>query len=144
MLENEIEIREMTIEDIDQALDLWKKSFNAGFSSGFDTYEIIEKYLIRNKGFSTVACLADKTLIGALMCGHDGRRGSIYHTAVHTQYRRKSIGKIMEQRSLDLLRQIGITSGFLFINVKNPGSKEFWTNIGWEVIEDVKYLYKEF
>ena len=50
----------------------------------------------------------------------------------------------MEQRSISQLKNIGITTGFLFININNPGSKEFWTSIGWTVVEDVKYLYKQF
>lgn len=83
-------------------------------------------------------------IVGALMCGHDGRRGSIYHTAVYDEYRNKGIGKRMEQRSLEELRRVGITTGFLFINVNNPGSEEFWNSIGWTVIPNIKYLYKEF
>lgn len=30
------------------------------------------------------------------------------------------------------------------IKVNNPGSQKFWNSIGWTVIPDVKYLYKEF
>lgn len=78
------------------------------------------------------------------MCGHDGRRGSIYHTAVDKKYRFLGIGRKMEERSLEELKKLGISTGFLFINVNNPGSKEFWESIGWTVINDVKYLYKEF
>lgn len=141
---NEINIREMTINDIDEALAIWRKAFNAGFSSSFDTHDTIERYLNRNPGFSTVACQENGQIVGALMCGHDGRRGSIYNTAVIPEYRNQGIGRLMQNRSLKALSEIGIHSCFLFINVKNPGSKEFWTKIGWEVIEDVKYLYKSF
>jgi hypothetical protein len=47
---NEINIREMTINDIDEALAIWRKAFNAGFSSSFDTHDTIERYLNRNPG----------------------------------------------------------------------------------------------
>jgi len=143
-MSNKIIIREMLEKDIDGALNLWKVSFNEGFSIGFDTKQCIQNYLIRNPGFSSVTCTGDNKIIGALMCGHDGRRGSIYHTAVHKNYRKKGIGHKMEQRSISQLKDVGITTGFLFININNPGSKEFWTSIGWSVIEDVKYLYKQF
>ena len=46
--------------------------------------------------------------------------------------------------SLAELKKVGITTGFLFINVNNPGSQEFWNSIGWTVIPDIKYLYLEF
>ncbi len=136
-------IRTMNEDDIPAALELWRMSFNRGFSEHFDTENIIQKYLQRNNGLSSVAYIDDK-LVGALMCGHDGRRGSIYHTAVYPEYRGHGIGKQLEQHSLDKLKQEGINTGFLFISEKNPGSKEFWKTIGWNVIEDIKYLYKEF
>ncbi len=139
----DISIKVMNESDIEDALELWKKSFNRGFSEGFDTTESISRYLERNPDLSTVAYVGDQ-LVGALMCGHDGRRGSIYHTAVYPEYRGMGIGKQMEKRSLDELRSIGITTGFLFINVNNPGSREFWEANDWQVIEDVRYLYKEF
>lgn len=143
-MNKEIIIRDMRESDLEEALKLWRISFNAGFSAGFDTMEILTKYLKRNPGFSTVAYTKDGELAGALLCGHDGRRGSIYHTAVYKEYRNMGIGKRMEQRSLAELKKVGIKSGFLFINVKNPGSQEFWTSIGWSVIQDIRYLYKEF
>lgn len=143
-MKEKIIIREMRETDLDLALNLWKISFNAGFSSHFDTKEQLTKYLIRNPGLSTVACLKTGELIGALLCGHDGRRGSIYHTAICTEFRNKGFGRMMEQRSLMELKKIGISTGFLFINIKNPGSEEFWKSIGWTIINDIKYLYKEF
>ena len=140
----EIEIRAMEEHDLDQALDLWKVSFKAGFSSEFDTKDRLSYYLKRNPSLSTVACLKNGKLIAALLCGHDGRRGSIYHTAVSNEYRKKGIGRKMEERSLLELKKTGITTGFLFINTNNPGSKNFWQSLGWKVIKDVKYLYKQF
>lgn len=93
---------------------------------------------------SSVACTKEGEIVGALMCGHDGRRGSIYHTAVYDEYRNEGIGRRMEQRSLEKLKEVGITTGFLFINVNNPGSEDFWNSMGWTVIPDIKYLYKQF
>ncbi len=130
--------------DLDEALKLWRISFNVGFSEGFETKEILIRYLNRNPELSSVACTKSGEIVGALMCGHDGRRGSIYNTAVYEKYRNKGIGRKMEQRSLEELKKAGITTGFLFININNPGSEEFWNSIGWATISNIKYLYKEF
>lgn len=143
-INNEIVIRAMKESDLDEALKLWRISFKAGFSTHFDTKEILIKYLNRNPELSSVACTKGGKIVGALMCGHDGRRGSIYHTAVYDEYRNKGIGREMEKRSLEELKKVGITTGFLFINTNNPGSEAFWNSIGWTVIPDIKYLYKEF
>lgn len=137
-------IRELRASDLDAALKLWNVSFSAGYSGQFDTKERLLTYLERNPNLSSVACLQSGELVGALLCGHDGRRGSIYHTAVYEKYRQNGIGRRMEERSLSELRQVGISTGFLFINVRNPGSAQFWQSIGWKMIEDVRYLYKEF
>ncbi len=143
-MNDEIVIRAMKEADLEEALRLWKISFNAGFSINFDTEEVLVKYLNRNPELSSVACTKGGKIVGALMCGHDGRRGSIYHIAVYDEYKNKGIGRRMEQRSLVELKKVGITSGFLFININNPGSEEFWNSIGWTVIPEIKYLYKEF
>lgn len=140
----DIIIREMQRDDITAARQLWVNAFHAGYSSAFDTEAVIHRYLDRNPNLSTVASTKDGTLVGALMCGHDGRRGSIYHTAVHPDYRHQGIAKRMEQRSISALRAIGITTGFLFIHIKNEGSQAFWHSMGWETIEDIRYLYKQF
>lgn len=143
-MDDKIVIRAMEDSDLDDALKLWRISFNAGFSTNFDTKETLIKHFNRNPGLSSVACSRYGEMVGALLCGHDGRRGSIYHTAVYSEYRNKGIGRRMEQRSLDKLKEVGITSGFLFININNPGSEEFWNSIGWTTISDIRYLYKEF
>jgi len=51
-----IVIRVMQESDLEEALKLWRISFNAGFSTNFDTKEILIKYQIRNPEFSSVAC----------------------------------------------------------------------------------------
>lgn len=137
-------ITTMTVKDLPEAIKLWSISFKAGYSSGFDTAERLTLYLKRNPGLSSVAKNSKGELIGALLAGHDGRRGSIYHTAVYPQYRGKGIGRTLQERSINALKKEGITTGFLMISTHNPGSREFWENTGWKVIDHIRYLYKEF
>ncbi|WP_434006924.1 GNAT family N-acetyltransferase [Paenibacillus konkukensis] len=51
---------------------------------------------------STVAEI-DQIIVGTVLCGHDGRRGTLYHVAVAEEHRRKGIAKEMVERSLSLL-----------------------------------------
>lgn len=55
-MNDEIVIREMKESNLEEALKLWIISFNAGFSTNFDTKEILIKYLNRNPECSSVAC----------------------------------------------------------------------------------------
>jgi ribosomal protein S18 acetylase RimI-like enzyme len=47
--------------------------------------------LAGNPGLSLVAEL-DGAVVGAVLCGHDGRRALIYHLAVAASLRRRGIG----------------------------------------------------
>ena len=67
-------IRTMTIEDYEQVHDLWMKIHGFGIRSVDDSKEGVERFLKRNPTTSVVAVEDDK-IVGAILCGHDGRRG---------------------------------------------------------------------
>jgi ribosomal protein S18 acetylase RimI-like enzyme len=62
-----------------------------------------------------VACQENGKIVGTLMCGHDGRRGSIFNTAVIPEYQNHGIGSLMQNRSLNALSEIGIHSCFFYL-----------------------------
>ena len=66
-------IESMTIDYYDEVIALWKASKNIGLTSA-DEREKIKSSLVRNSGMSFVAKENDY-IIGAALCGHDGRRG---------------------------------------------------------------------
>ncbi len=138
-----VTIESMTGTDYDEAMRLWKETPGLGVSAGFDTRERIAAYLARNPGLSTVARDEGK-MIGTVMCGHDGRRGSLYHVVVRPEYRGQGIAQKMIERCLDGLRAQGIHNGFLFVHTANQEAAAFWTHIGWQVVPHVQYYYKEF
>ena len=139
----EIIIDEMRADDICEACALWYSIPELGVARSFDTHKRIRAYLKRNPGFSTVARKDDR-IVGAVMCGHDGRRGSFYHTGVLPEFRRHGIAKRMVERSLSHLREVGITTAFLFTHEKNFTAQAFWKGTGWEHCPWVQYRYREF
>ena len=75
-----IETREFRIDDYDAAVELWKGVEGVEIAEG-DSREDIAQYILRNAGLSRVA--TDGTaVVGIAPCGHDGRRGHIYHLAL--------------------------------------------------------------
>ena len=40
-----------------------------------------------------MVAVEDQKIVGAILCGHDGRRGCMYHVCVHEDYRMQGIGK---------------------------------------------------
>ena len=61
----------------------------------------------RNPGISVVAEM-DGRVVGAILCGHDGRRGCLYHVCVHEDYRMHGIGRAMVVHCMNALQQEGI------------------------------------
>jgi putative acetyltransferase len=133
-----IEIRELTLDDYAQVLELWKASEGIGLSSA-DTRERISEYLERNPGMSFVACDGSR-VIGAVLCGHDGRRGYLHHMAVAAEYRRLGIGKQLTQRSLASLRNHGIERCHLFVHDDNDAALKFWPSVGWFERTDLRMM----
>jgi putative acetyltransferase len=119
----------MTIDDYDAVLALWQASEGVGLSDA-DSRESIAGYLTRNPGHSFVAEV-DGALVGAVLCGHDGRRGYIHHLAVHPNYRRQGIGQELVTYCLAALREAGIQKCHLFVFDGNRNGRAFWQNIGW-------------
>jgi ribosomal protein S18 acetylase RimI-like enzyme len=124
------EIREMTIDDYDKSIALWRVTEGMWLSEA-DSRDSIAYYLNRNPDLSFV-CIDDEKIIGTVLCGHDGRRGYMYHVAVDPEYRGKSIAKKLVNCSLDKLRLSGITKCHLMVIENNEIGNRFWTQSGWQ------------
>ena len=117
----ETSIREMTIGDYKTVYDLWKNTEGMDLSDA-DSLESITRFLKHNPGLSFVA-VSEGEIVGAALCGHDGRRGYLHHLAVRKSYRRQGIGRSLVWRCLYVLMRAGISKTCLFIfddNVPKP------------------------
>jgi ribosomal protein S18 acetylase RimI-like enzyme len=124
-----IQIREMSIEDYQPVYALWEVSEGVGLSDA-DSKEGIKHFLERNPGLSFVA-IDRGQLVGAALCGHDGRRGYIHHLTVAESHRRQGIGKSLVGRCMFALMQIGIAKCHLFVFGENQDAIKFWHKVGW-------------
>lgn len=123
-------LAEMTIEEYDKSIDLWKQTDGLALSEA-DSRESIAFYLERNPGMSYV-CKDGENVIGTILCGHDGRRGYIYHVAVDPAYRGNSIGRRLVESSLKKLNQAAITKCHIMVIADNEIGNRFWTKTGWQ------------
>lgn len=121
--------REMTMDDYAPALELWRATEGMGLSDA-DSEVAIALFLKRNPGLSFV-CVEDGQLIGTMLCGHDGRRGFIYHGAVHRDHRGKGIARQLMNLCVDGLRKQGIAKCHLFVVEDNESGSRFWEHAGW-------------
>jgi ribosomal protein S18 acetylase RimI-like enzyme len=125
-----LEIRAFREDDIAAALGLWKATEGIGLSEA-DSPEGIAQFLRRNPGLSLVAHEGGET-VATLLCGHDGRRGTLYHLVVQESHRRSGLGRTLVRRCLSELRALGILRCVLFTYRENTSGRGFWLRIGGE------------
>ncbi len=129
-------IRSMKTEDYQEVYKLWECIKGFGLRSLDDSREGVDKFLRRNPGLSQVAVYGGR-IVGSILCGHDGRRGCLYHVCVHPDFRKRGIGRTMAREALHALKEEGICSVSLIAFKNNAGGNAFWKTIGWEFREDI-------
>jgi ribosomal protein S18 acetylase RimI-like enzyme len=129
----EIQTREFAIDDYDAAIQLWRRVEGLDIAEG-DDRESITHFLARNAGLSRVAIDGSK-MAGVALCGHDGRRGYIYHLAVDPTYQRRGLGKRLVDECLDGLRRAGLTRANIMVADDNSRGRDFWKRCGWEELD---------
>jgi len=131
-MSDNIKTREFSINDYDAALELWQRVEGLEIAEG-DDRESVANFLARNPGLSRVA--TDGTaIIGIALCGHDGRRGYIYHLAVDPAYQARGFGKRLMNECLDGLRLAGLKRALILVADDNPRGRKFWRRCGWEEV----------
>lgn len=145
-MEQQLVIRAMTQEDYDGVYALWMTIKGFGIRSVDDSREGVERFLMRNPGISVVAEYkssgeeSDKgEIVGAILCGHDGRRGCLYHVCVREDFRMKGIGKSMVVYCMEALKAEQINKVSLIAFTQNDVGNAFWKTIGWTKREDLNY-----
>lgn len=131
-------LRVMTIDDYDEVYALWKQIHGFGIRSVDDSREGIDIFLKRNPTTSVVA-VEDGKIVGAILCGHDGRRGCLYHVCVDEKYRMRGIGKSMVVFAMEALKAEKINKVSLIAFTKNDIGNAFWNEIGWTKRHDLNY-----
>lgn len=131
-------IRSMTIEDYPKVQALWRSIRGFGIRSIDDSEEGVRRFLARNPGISVVA-EQDGKIVGAILCGHDGRRGCLYHVCVREDHRMQGIGKAMVVFCMEALKKEQINKVSLIAFTRNDVGNAFWKQIGWTKREDLNY-----
>ena len=131
-------IRTMRKEDYDQVYDLWMSIHGFSIRRLDDSREGVARFLRRNPDTSVVA-VADGKVVGAILCGHDGRRGCLYHVCVREEYRMPGIGKAMVVACMNALKKEEISKVSLIAFTANDVGNAFWKRIGWTKREDLNY-----
>jgi putative acetyltransferase len=133
-------IRPMAIEDHAAVLELWEATDGVGLGDS-DTRPAIASYLERNRGLSLVT-VVEGAIVGAVLCGHDGRRGYIHHLAVAMPHRGRGHGRALVDACLDGLHADGIAKCTIVVYADNAEGGAFWTRVGWAERDDLRIMQR--
>ena len=136
-----IQLRPVVEQDLPGLLAFWARTPGVGLNES-DTPECLKIYLDRNPGLSVIA-LDGENIAGAVLCGHDGRRGYLYHLAVADKFRRQALGRQLVDRCLARLRAEGIQRCTIFLVAGNAHGEAFWRQTGWFERTDLKAFAKD-
>src|SRR5437762_848196 len=127
-----VRIRQFRIDDYEAAVRLWNTAEGIEIAEG-DAKADVALFLKRNATLSQVA-MVGKEIVAVVMCGHDGRRGHIYHLAVAPAFQRRGLANRLVAECLARLRAVGIQRAIILVAGDNACGRSFWRSAGWEEI----------
>ena len=133
-----MEIRHMQMADYDSVYSLWLSCPGMGLNDLDDSREGVARYLARNPTTCFVATEHGR-VVGAILAGHDGRRGYISHTAVSPACQRQGIGKRLVTAAIGALRAEEIPKVNLVVFARNGPGNAFWEKLGFTERPDLIY-----
>lgn len=134
-------IRPFRLADYPAAYALWQSTEGVGLNES-DTEPAIAAFLDRNAGLSAVAIDPADQLIGAVLCGHDGRRGYLHHLAVARPFRRLGIANALLTHCFAALAGSGIAKCNIYLYADNAPAQAFWLHNGWQIRENLRLVQK--
>ena len=133
-----ISIRLLTMEDYNDAMNLWECCKGLGLNDVDDSPEGFARFLQRNPE-SCFAAVEEGLLVGCILSGHDGRRGHIYHAVVRDECRRRGIGTLLVNAVVNALRGLGVSKVALVAFKRNEEGNRFWEKMGFSTRNDLVY-----
>jgi len=139
-----VNIREFCFpNDYAPTLKLWE-NIEVGIHVGMsNTPEEIQKKLKRDPDLFLVAELSEE-IIGTVIGGYDGRRGIIYHLAVHKNVREQGVGAMLMNEVEKRLQAKGCVKCYLLVVADNENAIQFYEKRGWREMKEDRIFGKEF
>jgi ribosomal protein S18 acetylase RimI-like enzyme len=131
-MQAEIEFRPLVPGDYDQVVALWRRCEGVELAEG-DDRDSFARYLVRNPNLS-YAAVGGGNIVGAALCGHDGRRGLVYHLAVAPEHRGQGLGKRILSMGMEGMLKCGISRVIILVAKDNAIGQAFWNTQGFEPI----------
>jgi ribosomal protein S18 acetylase RimI-like enzyme len=121
--------------DYPKLIKLWEAAGNIEVRQT-DTPEMLARFLDRNPTCS-YAAYAGTRLIGAVLAGHDGWRGYLYHMAVKPDYRERGVGTRLVNAAVSAIKSEDIQKIHCLVKRDNIIAQQFWEACSFDQREDL-------
>lgn len=125
-------------QDFEAVIDLWSNAGEGVHLGISDTYDEIAKKIKRDPQLFLVAEVEGR-VIGAVLGGFDGRRGLVYHLAVHHSQRKRGIASALMLELEKRFKAIGCRRVYLLVTPENTTAQQFYEKRGWQRMEIFTY-----
>jgi ribosomal protein S18 acetylase RimI-like enzyme len=130
-------IREVRAEESEAILALWKETGSG--PSITDTPEHLRMLAEKAPDLFLVAEV-DGGLVGSILGGWDNWRGHIYRLAVHPQFRRRGLARLLTAEIERRLRARGARRIYALAATKQEMGVKFWESLPYEKSKDTPYV----
>ena len=140
-----IEYRVLTEDDYDRLYELWisQTMTKRAMNPVDDSRDGITRYIRRNPS-TCFGAFEDEKMIGAILSGHDGRRGIIHHLCVQGDHKRQKIASTLVKMAEEGLKKEGIQKIFCIVFSNNDEANSFWEKTGYSLRTNINYRNKSF
>jgi ribosomal protein S18 acetylase RimI-like enzyme len=121
--------RSGNLSDIPAVLTLWREAESE--STHTDDSLSLTK-LIKRDPFALVVAESEGQIVGSVIAGWDGWRGSIYRLAVAPDARRAGLGRRLVVEAEQRLAGLGARRLQTFVVATDAQATGFWRSSGWE------------
>ena len=136
-----VKLRSATPADIGDVLALWRA---AGAEPSETDDEAGVSALLAHDPDALVVADQDGRLIGTVIVGWDGWRGSIYRLAVDPAWRRQRVALALVGQAEHRLRERGARRVALIVVASERGAMAFWRSCGYQQQADRARFIKNF
>lgn len=136
-----MKIRTMKVDDFGPMYSLWKR---AGMNLSSRAVEKIETVrMLKLNRDSCFVAVEEERIIGTIFGTFNGRRGWMYHLAIHPRFQKKGIGSSLLKEAEKALKRTGTRTIGMFVDVPNDKVVGFYKKHGYERASDVIYMRKK-
>jgi N-acetylglutamate synthase len=128
-------MRPLREDDLENLRTLWASVPNLGISED-DEPAPLAAFLARNPTTCLGAFVGDR-LAGCVLGGYDGRRGYLYHLAVHPDYQGNGYGRALLRAVAAAFAVLGVKKIRLVVFGRNDQARGFYQHLGWVERDDL-------